>query len=250
MGGIRLSQQGKTLRLRPLPGIEAMEAAIERARDSGRPVYFIPGSEDLLNVQTVAGLGVLEQVVRRTTGREVKLKAPQFHSLVMVAADETVHQARDAAGNPEAYDPDDVFYVSDEQFGYVAGVGGMMTREQPAACFYFGAFFAESLALAEVGQTIGAAQIAGTAEWAQIPFLLTACDHVLIGEEMFAATAYLSGDPRQLGALQGQDIGKLLAIGAIGLGCFLATLAVLTGSPLLVILRDGLQSVFETGIRR
>ena len=86
-----------------------------------------------------------------------------------------------------------------------------------------GAFFAESLVLAETGNSIGAIQIAGTAMPAQLPFFIAACDYTLIGEELFAASAYLSREPRQLGSLKGQDIGKVfILIFAIG-GILLAT---------------------------
>ena len=104
-----------------------------------------------------------------------------------------------------------------------------MVREKPAACFYMGAFFAESLILAETGNHIGAIQIAGTAMPTQLPFFVAACDYTLIGEELFAASAYLSGDPQQIASLRGQDVGKLLAMGAIILGSVFVTLASFTG---------------------
>ena len=88
-----------------------------------------------------------------------------------------------------------------------------------------GTFFAESLILAETGNSIGAIQIAGTSEAAQLPFFIAACDFTLIGEELFAASAYLSGEPQQLGSLKGQDAGKALAAGVLIFGCLLATLA-------------------------
>jgi hypothetical protein len=98
-----------------------------------------------------------------------------------------------------------------------------MVRDKPAACFYMGAFYAESLLFAENGNSIGAIQIAGTAEPSQLPFFVAACDYTLIGEEFFAASAYLSGERDQLGSIKGQDFGKLLAVGAILIGCLLAT---------------------------
>jgi hypothetical protein len=109
----------------------------------------------------------------------------------------------------------------------VAFLTGKMVREKPAACFYLGAFYAESLMLAETGNSIGAIQIAGTAEPAQLPFFVAACDYTLIGEEFFAASAYLSGDPDQLGSLQGQDLGKLVVGTLLVVGSLLATAAVL-----------------------
>ena len=61
----------------------------------------------------------------------------------------------------------------------------------------------------------------------QLPFFVAACDYTLIGEEFFAASAYLSGEPEQLGSLKGQDIGKLFVGVFLIIGCFVATLAIL-----------------------
>ena len=124
---------------------------------------------------------------------------------------------------PESYRPDLINYITDEQFGYVAYVAGKMVREKPATCFYMGAFYAESLLFAETGNSIGAIQIGGTAEPSQLPFFVAACDYTLIGEEFFAASAYLSGEPAQLGSIRGQDIGKLIAAAIVVLGTALAT---------------------------
>jgi hypothetical protein len=93
-----------------------------------------------------------------------------------------------------------------------------------------GAFFAESLILAETGNTIGAIQVAGTAMPAQLPFFVAACDYTLIGEEFFAASAYLSGEPDQLGSLKGQDIGKVIVFIGIVIGAGLLTLGTLLGT--------------------
>jgi hypothetical protein len=83
-----------------------------------------------------------------------------------------------------------------------------MVREQPAANFFMGAYYAESLLLAEPGAATGAIQIAGTDSDHQLPFFITACDYTLIGEELYAASAYLSREPALVGTLRGQDIGK------------------------------------------
>ena len=66
-----------------------------------------------------------------------------------------------------------------------------MYREQPAANILVRAFWAESLIFAEVGAIAGALQIAGTANTHQIQFFVAACDYCLIGEELYAASAYL-----------------------------------------------------------
>ena len=60
-----------------------------------------------------------------------------------------------------------------------------------------------------------------------MPFFVAACDYTLIGEEFYAASAYLSESPAELGSLKGQDLAKVLAFhGLIGLGALLATATV------------------------
>ena len=105
-----------------------------------------------------------------------------------------------------------------------------MLREKPAANFYMGSYFAESLLLTETGAGTGAIQIAGTDSDHQLPFFVTTCDYTLIGEELYAASAYLSREPVLVGTLRGQDFGKALIMTALILGTALATLGVVLQS--------------------
>jgi hypothetical protein len=228
---IHRARKGVPLKVRKIAGLEAVDEAVGRATEMGRSVLFIPGIGDMNEIQTIAALNVLGRVARTAAEYDAKIEIPTARSLVMTAARETVHAAFLTAGRPDAYNPDAIYYVTDEQFGYVAYLQGQMVRERPAACFYMGSFFAESLILAETGNGIGAIQIAGTAQPAQLPFFVAACDYTLIGEEFFAASAYLSGEPEQLGSLKGQDVGKLIVAAGIIVGVAGATLVSITGSP-------------------
>jgi hypothetical protein len=218
-----LAKHGWSTYVRPIAGLKVIDEAVGRATEMGRPMLFVPGIMDLDQIETVAGLTVLSKVAQTAADYDAALEVPTTRSLVMTAAREAVQSAYLAAGRPDSFDQDRVYYVTDEQFGYVAYCCGWMAREKPAACFYLGKFFAESLILAEVGNSVGAIQLAGTAEAAQLPFFVAACDYTLLGEELFAASAYLSGEPQQLGTLKGQDVAKVLAAVLIVLGCLLAT---------------------------
>jgi len=229
---IAAAKAGRELFVRKIAGLDAVDEAIGRATEMGRPILFIPGIQDMDDVQTIAGLTILSRIAKTSAEYDTKLNIPVSRSLVMTTARETIRESFSAAGRPDAYYDDIVHYVTDEQFGYVAAVDGIMVRERPATCFYLGSFFAESLIMAETGNEIGAIQIAGTAQPAQLPFFVAACDYTLIGEELFAASAYLSGEPRQLGSLKGQDLGKGLAMAAIVIGTILWTLSsLMSDSP-------------------
>jgi hypothetical protein len=226
---IALARRGIDLKVRKIAGLEAVDEAVGRATEMGRSCLFIPGIQDMNDIQTIAGLNVLGRVSRVAAEFDAKVEVPTSRSLVMTAAREVVQASYLSVGRPDAFNQDLIYYVTDEQFGFVAYIQGMMARERPAACFYMGAFFAESLILAEMGNTIGAIQVAGTAMPAQLPFFVAACDYTLIGEEFFAASAYLSGEPDQLGSLKGQDVGKIIVAVGIVVGVALATLANILG---------------------
>jgi len=227
---ILAARRGLRIKVRRIAGLEAVDDAVGRATEMGRSCLYVPGVQDMNDIQTIASLTVLSRVAKTAAEYDARVEVPTARSLVMTAARETVQAAYLAAGRPEAFSQDQVYYVTDEQFGYVAYVQGLMVRERPAACFYMGSFFAESLILAEMGNGVGAIQIAGTAQPAQLPFFVAACDYTLIGEEFFAASAYLSGEPDQLGSLAGQDVGKMIVAAGIVIGVAAETVASLTGS--------------------
>ena len=224
------ARAGSVPRIRRIAGLEAVEEAVGRATEMGRPILFVPGIQDMDNPMTVAGITVLSRVAGTAAQYDATLDVPVSRSLVMQAARESVQAAALQAGQPDWYDPERIRYITDEQFGYAAYAAGAMARDKPAACFYMGCFFAESLILAENGNAVGAIQIDGTAETAQLPFFVASCDYTLIGEEFFAASAYLSGEREQLGSIFGQDLGKTLAILVIVGGSAIATVAVLVGA--------------------
>jgi hypothetical protein len=215
---ISSAKSGKKLYIRKIAGLEAVDEAVGRATEMGKKIFFIPGTQDMDNVQTIAGLTILGRVAKLTAEYEARIDVPVSRSLVMVTGREVVKEAYLNAGRPDSYSDDMVYYLTDDQFGYAAGIDGMIVRQQPATIFYQGAFYAESLILAETGNSIGAIQIAGTAMPAQLPFFVAACDYTLIGEELFAASAYLSHEPKLLGSLKGQDWGKAAIILALLLG--------------------------------
>ncbi len=206
---IRMAERGEEFYLRPIPGLKAVEEAVGRSTEMGKPVLYVPGIMDMDQVETVAGVIVLGHVAKMTARYETSLNVPVSRSIVMKAARETCRESYMLEGRPDMFHDDMVHYLTDDQFAYAAGVNGIMVREKPAACLYMGKFYAESLILAETGNSIGAIQIAGTASQAQIPFFVTACDYTLIGEEFFAASAYLSQKPELIGGVRGQDMVKV-----------------------------------------
>jgi hypothetical protein len=219
----RIKKDPSSLFIRRIAGIDAIEEAVGRCTEMGRPILFVPGIEDMQDIQTIASMLILGKVSETAARYKTEIFVPCRIPFVMSVAEEMVRQGYYNAGFPEDHKAENISFISDEQFAYTAGVNGIMLREKPAANLLLGRFFAESLILSETGFEAGAIQVAGTAEVTQLPFFIAACDYTLIGEELFAASAYLSRDPKLLSNLKATDWFKIICITAILLGSVLVT---------------------------
>ena len=210
--------------IRRIAGLEALDEALGRATEMGKPVFFAHGLHPMGSVSTIAAVNILSRIARRTAEFNTELKVANNDPIVMAVSREVVKESYLNAGRPDAYNDDMVFLAATEQFSYAAAVDGMMVRERPAANIMMGYFYAESLLLAETGANIGAIQIAGTDSYTQLPFFITTCDYTLMGEELYAASAYLSREPKLMGSLKGMDVGKAFLLLTLVLGTLLATM--------------------------
>ncbi|MBF0363199.1 MAG: hypothetical protein HQK49_19410 [Oligoflexia bacterium] len=209
--------------IRKIAGLDAMDDAIGRATEMGKMALFVHGLRSVSDVPTIAAMNILGRIARKIAEFDAELKVSHWDPIVQQVSQETVKEAYIEAGRPDAYKEENIFFAAGDQFSYAAAVEGVMVREKPAAIFHFGYFYAESLLLSETGAQTGAIQIAGTDAFTQIPFFITTCDYTLIGEELYAASAYLSREPKLLGGIKGQDVGKVAIIAVLILGTIFTT---------------------------
>jgi hypothetical protein len=218
LGFILYGKRGKRLYIRPIAGLQAVDNAIGRATEMGKPILYSSGLGKMDRVATMASMNILSSVAEKTAEYNTPLIFPNYDPVVMTTAQEVVFEAYSKAGHPEAYNPDNIFFVTQSQFGYAAAVDGIMTRQLPATNLFFGTFEAEALILAETGNCVGALQIAGTDSTIQLSFFIVACDYTLIGEELFVASGYLTRDSQVLGSIKGQDWLKAIIVFLILIG--------------------------------
>ena len=220
---IARAKAGAQLYIRRIPGLDAIDEAIGRSTEMGRPVTMIPGLTDF-GVVAVQALTIFKYITKQIAKFATPMRLLTANATVYAVAQEAIQDAYNEAGRPDLYDPDNVRFLSDRQFAFASGVAGLLQRERVAASFMFGEFFAESLIFAETGNIVGAIQIAGTISFTQVPFFVAACDYTIIGDEFYATSAYLSREPVLLGSLVGQDIAKLLFVLTIIVGLITTTI--------------------------
>jgi hypothetical protein len=208
--------KGKQITLRKIPALDAIDDAVGRAAELGRPLLFTPGFSlgGLYNPSygpgVLAGLSILKKVADSAVERGVRI-------IVALAQAESIPIAEGILKFSylkvnEEVPPNTVRFISTEQYAYVAGVLGIMREERPAANILMGYFWSEAMQFAEAGSYIGAMAIGGTNAAFQIPFFIAACDYCLMGEELFAAKGYIDRDADQLGGLFTNDVLRIIAI--------------------------------------
>lgn len=213
----RANKNADSLFIRRISGLNAIDDAIGRATEMGRPVLMVPGI-GVLDAISVQAINIFAQVTKTAAQFATPVRICCANAPVFAVAQEVIRDVYTQQGVGDKFTPETVQFISDQQFAFAAGVSGIIHREKVAATFLLGAFYAESLIFAETSNAIGAIQVAGSTQSTQTPFFIAACDYVLIGDEFYAASAYLTRQPVLVGSLVGQDWAKIVVAGMVILG--------------------------------
>ncbi|MCL2497626.1 MAG: hypothetical protein FWF06_03315 [Symbiobacteriaceae bacterium] len=220
---INKSRSGDELRkLRRIAGLDAIDEAIGRCTEMGRPLLYNTGME-AMTPRTFASLAILGYVAAATVRYDTRIITVMRPPQVIPLVESVVSQAYMEAGNPQGFRREDVRFLTTDQFGYATGTLGIIIREQVAAHLMFGNYMAEALIFCSAGYRSDAISIAGTDNPTQTSYFLAGCDYTLLGEELFAASAYLSQDRIRISTITAQDMGKLLLVAMIALGMIFTT---------------------------
>lgn len=212
----------RELHIRKIAGLESIDEAVGRATEMGRPILFASPSGGM-DLPGLSSLAVLSRVARMAARYGTRLIVTAMDYLMYTMAEEICKEAYIAEGKGDLFDPPRDLHFINAQFPYAIGTAGIIHREQVAATFMFGYFNAESLLISEAGNQVGAIQVAGTDAIMQVPFFVVSCDYTLIGEELYAAGAYLSQEKTMMGSLAGQDIVKASVIALLIVGVVVTT---------------------------
>jgi len=220
----------RTFKIRKHAAIDAMGEAVSRAVELGRPVLFSPGIGGLYSTKyaadTAAGLAVAGYISKEYVApMKAELVVPVSSAQVLPVLENIVQQGLAAGGAPELYRPQEtVRFVATTQMAYAAAYVGILYRERVASTIMVGLFAGEVSMLCEEGARCGCFQVAASTNVYQIPLMICMVDYMMFGEDMMAATAWISEDPGQITTIISNDILKLIGIIAAWIGAILVTL--------------------------
>lgn len=222
-----LQKAGKPLRLRTIAAFDSLTQVLGKSAESGQPVHVSLGTGGVGGASTaesMAALTLLDQLAQRAATYGAQPLVTTGDPVLMIAAGDRVRQSYARRGYLSGFDPASVRMIAPDRTAYAAGAADLVSHEALSGNVMLGAFGDEYLLLGEVGARRTLAQIAGAADPLVLPFVLATSDQPLLGEEMFAAGAYLGQLPSHVGSLFAQDWVRVLLVLTILAGVILKSL--------------------------
>jgi hypothetical protein len=218
---------GQLISLRSVPAFAALQELMDRAVESGRSLHVSLGVKGIVGkdtATTLAGLTTLEHVADRGAVGDVPPIVTVADPTLLPLAQDVLRRAYARRGRAERYDLGRVRLVAPEPTVYATGVMDVLEHEELAGNVMVGAFGDEYLLMGETAARKGLSQIAGAADPQTLPFIFTTSDETLVGEEIYAASAYLYSLPEHIGILLAQDWMRALIALIILIGVILKSL--------------------------
>lgn len=213
--------------LRPIEAFERLNRAVGLAVEKGTRLQISLGRGNLFTARggsALAGLAMLRRLSERTSVSDRPPIVTSGDASLAILSQDTLQSGYRAAGAEDQYRFTTGRMTGLSPFSFAAGTLPIAQDESVSANVVIGDLGAESALLAEAADRADADLIAASDNLsAQSVFYATSQDP-LIGEELFAAGAYVGAGASHEASLQVQDILRWLVILAILGGAFLRLL--------------------------
>ncbi len=216
---------GNAPAFRPLRGIVDFQYRTDDAVETGRPIHVATGSNERgaagASADTIASLLVAQRVAELTAQQGGMTAVTNGDALAHVATRGTVHRTYRQGGVISEYRGHEPHLVAHQSpVAYAMGVAQQRAADLPDAGVIVGTYGSEALLLGAEGLDGRYPQLAGATSLAALPALTLSTDATLVGEELYAAEAYLSDEVAPKARLLTQDalrwtVVALLVVGVV-----------------------------------
>ena len=212
---------GRRPRFRSIPVFNALHGQMGRAIESGRALHVSVGTggisgEDMAT--TLAGMSIVEYLADEAAASGIAPMITTSDPTTLILAEDTLRRPHIRLGDLSGYQPLSARLLGLNATQYAAAVMDYLAHDQVSANVMSGAFGPEvGLINHEAGKQ-ALPQLTGAADPRALSMMVAASDNVLIGEEIYAAQAYLRARPIHLASLRAQDVLRwLIVLGIIAL---------------------------------
>jgi len=215
---------------RPIPAFQKLGHAIGLSVEAGTRLHLTLGRGSLSGIEgasAVVGLNILERVARTASISDRPPIATSGDATIGILSQDVLYNSFRSIGASGTYDPIYGQVSGLTPFAYAAGTLPTIFDEQVSTTILTGHFGSEVALIADGSDRVGAMTLAGSDNLPAQAILYAAAQEPLIGEELYAAGAYLKTGPVHSASLRAQDLLRWVIILAIMLGSILKFLDIL-----------------------
>lgn len=197
--------------------------------EDGTRLHFSLGSGNLLSqagASALSGLALLRRLGEFSSLSDRPSLATSGSGLLNLLAQDTLRSAQAAVAVDQNFDMSNARMTGITPFSYVAGVMPMIRDENISSNVIIGNFGSEIGLLIDAAERQNATVIAASESLTAQAVLFASSPETLIGEELFAAGAYLKADALHSASLLVQDVLRWLIILALLVGAGLKLVGV------------------------
>ena len=225
-------ERGRRPNLRILRPLGQLRRLIAQNAENGQRVHYSPGTGGLDgqtgSAEALSGLTSLSSAARLAARSKAHLTVTTDDTLAYLLADDVVQAEYVAAGRREDYRPTDVRFVTQQdRLAYIAGTSAVLADAETGGNIMLGRFDAEYLLAGDQANRRDLPQVVGSSRVEALPLMIASAgpENTLIGEEVFAAPAYLDRQPAHFASLVAQDRARLVILVIIVLGVLATTVS-------------------------
>lgn len=216
--GITLWKRKSPANLREMPALTRLYRTLGLSIEDGTRLHISLGSGSLLDARggsALAGLAMLRHIAERTSVSDKPSVASAGDPMLGLLTQDTLQSGYQAAGVEELYVPTTGRVTGLSPFGYAAGAMNISQNENVSANIIIGHFGPEAALLAEASDRENIVMIGASDDLTGQSVLFANTQDAFIGEELFAAGAYLGAGASHVASLTVQDILRWVVILAL-----------------------------------
>jgi hypothetical protein len=208
-------RRGAKYVFRRIQAFDALRGLFGMAAEEGKTVHLALGDSGIADAHTAvvsSGLAVLRHLAEQGTSLGTAPTVTVADPTLMIVAQDILLRAHERKRMIMHYHPTDVHLIAPDPTAYAIGAQDMIDDEDVAANVMVGHFGEEYLLLGEASAQRDIAQMVGSDNVNAHPFMVSTTERALLGEEVFAAGAYLTERPEQVASLRLQDFLRVLIV--------------------------------------
>jgi hypothetical protein len=230
LAAISLLKRKAPLNLRDIPALKRLYRTLGLSIEDGTRLHILLGHGSLLDARggsALAGLSMLRHIAEKTSVSDKPVVASAGDPAIGLLTQDTIQSGYHAANVDELYVPTTGRVTGLSPFGYAAGAMHITHNENVSANIMIGHFGAEAALLADSSDRANVVVIGASDDPAGQAVLFASTQDALVGEELFAAGAYLGAGVSHRASLTLQDILRWLVILALLVGAVLKIVRVI-----------------------